>query len=609
MTTFDDEGRGYVPEGPDPEATVLMPDGGAADPEATVLQDPQADPDATVLSDEVPARPAHFSATLPSFDSGPFAEPESEPAPDAGFDDLDGPYFGPDESLDFDSYDQVVPTDLTTAYAPVAIESPVQSLPGRRRRHVWLIVLVVLALCAAGAYAAYYTYEEEYWGGKTIPTVVGLTEEEAVEALESLGFEVEVSYALRDTNLGIVLTCSPSAGTRTDTSETVVSLTVSTSRIVPEVVGLDVSSATEALTEVGATSISLTYENSDEEAGTVLSVSPAEGEAFVSSDTITLVVAQVYTVPNVVGMTADEATETLEAAGLAVEVSYVDSDEAHYTVVSASPGVGEQVEGGATVTLSVSSPFPDDAFDLVAYFDPEPEDLSDFLAEQGFTIKYGSIYVTSGNAREVLTNSNGDVVQITDTPEDGSYSGSNSGDVLADGATVGGVRYVFTAASLPEGATVESESGIQAVMELCGLSGLLGTCTQDDLIDAGFIEVEEVVVEVEADETSSDDADATADEDGSDAEGDADASEDEGDSEDGSATTTTTTTITTCDYSFICAYGKQGDYTWAILIGGKTGSTKVVAIVAPTSHFDSIDLSAYGGTVATYVACVDLLGM
>lgn len=612
----------------DPDATTLLSD---VDPDATVLVTPDsdetvflsADPNETVLLSEEkqPHRPKHM-ADVPfddDDDSGEllFDEEEFETEVDSpdGLDMMDDPYF----------IGTVTPEDLTGAYAPVAIESPVQSLPERKRHMpVWLVIILVIVVLGVVGYGLYYTYEQEEWGGKTIPTVVGLTEEEAVEDLEELGFTVEVTYVGRDSDLGLVLSCSPSAGTRTELTE-IITLTVATARTIPDVVGLDVESASDALGDAGADNISLTYQNSSEEAGTVISVSPDVGEAFVSSDTITLVIAQAYTVPNVVGLTLEEAEEALSNSGLTYTVTYVDSDEDKYTVISSSPTVGEVVDAGAAVELSVSSPYPSSVYSLLEYFDASSEELSDYLAEQGFTVRYGEIYASGGNAHAAYESENGDLLTITNTPEDGSYFGSGDTDVLADGAGVGGVRFAFTSASLPDGATSESEEGIEAIMELCGFEGLLGTCTQEDLISSGVITVTEEEEEEEVEEESEEEStteestetedtteeESTSEEDtSSETEAVETSSDDDSTTEQASyRTAASSDTITSDNPHFICGYGKQGDYTWVILIGGYTGSTKVVALVAPTSYFDSIDLTAYGGTVCNYVACVDLYGM
>nr|WP_275100687.1 PASTA domain-containing protein [Olsenella profusa] len=432
----------------------------------------------------------------------------------------------------------------------VSIPSPVESLPERKRRLPrWAVVLLVLALVAAAAGVAWYTYDQELWGGRTVPSVVGMSEQEATDALEALGFAVTVDYQPGDDDFGTVLSCSPEPGVRADTSAGA-TITVAAERVIPEVVGKDVESAESALRDAGAYNIEITYRNSSEAEGTVVEVSPAAGEPFVSSDTVTLTVAQPFTVPNVEGMSVQDAQALLDSEGLASSVTYVESDAEKNTVVGVSPGVGERVDAGSTVELSVSTPYPSEPWDLLAYFDATPQEISAYLADEGFSPTHASIYASGGHADAAYADADGDVLKVSDTPESASYGAESTTDVLAEGAGIGGVRYVFSSASVPEGGTAESEAGVRAVMAACGLDGLIDTCTQDSI---------EMPQERPEDMPH-----------------------------------------------FICGYGRQEDYTWAVIIGGYEGSTKVVALAAPTEHFSGIGLSGYGGRVCDYVAATDL---
>ena len=139
------------------------------------------------------------------------------------------------------------------------------------------------------------------------------------------------------------------------------------------------------------------------------------------------------------------------------------------------------------------------------------------------------------------------------------------------------MRYAFSAETLPEGGATENESGIRAVMEACGLEGLLDTCTESDIVAP--------IPDPEPQEPT--EPEDPADKEGTDGEGDA---------EEGPAEP---------EHHFICGYGRQGDYTWAVIIGGYEGSTRVVALVAPTAHFSSVNLSSFGGSVCDYIAYID----
>ena len=104
--------------------------------------------------------------------------------------------------------------------------------------------------------------------------------------------------------------------------------------------------------------------------------------------------------------------------------------------------------------------FPSEPFSLLEYFEAQPEQISEYLADEEFAVERGSIYISNGHADAVYRGKAGDVIQFSDDPETSSTGGESGGDVLAQGAEIGGVRYAFSAKTVPDGATVESEEGV-----------------------------------------------------------------------------------------------------------------------------------------------------
>jgi serine/threonine-protein kinase len=524
---------------PDPDATQL------ADPDATVLADPgatqPADPDTTQLAEPpAPADSGDSAADEMPTIVVPHAVSAGQEGPD-GIDAMDDPY-APVNDADF---------TRVTPYAPVAIDSPVTS-DGKHRGRVrpWAVVLVVVALLAAAAFVVKYTYENEYWGGKTVPDVVGKTETEARSTLSPLGFSITVNEVLSDDNVGKVISMDPAAGTRTG-DDLSVTITVAVARTIPSVVGLSQSDAKTALLNEGAKNITIAYKNSSEAEGTVLAVSPGEGEAFVSSDQITLTVAQPFKVPDVVGLSLTDAEQTLQDAGLTYSVSYSDEKGDENVVLSTSPEAGTQVSEGSTVTLYVPAPKLSDAYHIAEYFDIEPADLDAYLAKQGYSVSSTGVF-SSGDAYAVYTN--GTVtITITDSPESADAAGAGTGtSALAGGKPVGGVRLQVPASSVASDAGIDS-NGLTAVMDACGLSNLVSSCTADSV--------------------------------------------------------QTTRSIDKKGLSFICGYGEQGDYVWSVLLGSLNGSaTNAIVTIAPKSHYDGLDLSEYGNDLASYIAITNYYG-
>ena len=528
------------------DETVALPPEELPDSDATVAAPADELPGAADgATRRIGAAPTHVLADdLPTI-VVPQDETATVTAPD-GLDAMDDPYYAP-----------VAAEDLTVANVPVSIPSPVQSLPERRRRLPrWAIALIVAVLLAVSCGVAYYTYEQELWGGKTVPVVVGMTQEDATSALEELGFVVSVEGVVTDEAPGTVLASDPVSGVRADPAAGIV-LSVATERVIPEVVGLTEEEARQALIDVGAQSIQTVSEGSSAPAGTVISVTPGEGEPFVASDQVTLVVARSFTVPDVLGMELVDAQALLAESGLSGTVAYVDSAHDAGTVVETSPSVGSEVAEGATVELRVAATYPDDPYDLLPYLDLVPEALVTYLEQEGFELEYGEIFAATGNAHAAYSRARGDLLQISDYPETGFYAGGSQTDVISQGAGVGGVRYAFSADTLPEGGSSVSEEGLRAVMRACGFDGLLDSCTQEDVV-------------VPAQEGPSEEVEA-----------------DQG-------------------LSFICGYGREGDKVWAVIIGGSGDGTRVIALAAPASHFDGIDLSPYGDSICDYIAYTDL---
>jgi len=522
---------------PDGEPTVasasdVTVSAGVSSREETVLMDQGR----TRLLDDAETRVSPRSDAIPTvaFPDDTMAAPA--PVGD-GLDALDDPYA------------PIVTGSELTNIAPIAKGAPGQPENGSEKHtRRWPIVLGVIVALALVGLGVYYTWEREFWGGKTVPDVVGQTQDAATQALEAEGFTVNVSEKAADEGIGNVLYTDPAAGKRIDPTSGV-TITVAISRTIPSVLGMTVNDAEKALYDAGATNLTVQYQASTETEGTVIAVSPDAGTTFVSTDLITLTVAQAYAVPNVVGKSLSDAQAAIEAAGYASAVSYVDSAAKSDVVISTDPTAGTRLDPGSTVTLTVPNPFPSDYYHLVEFFECTPVQDATYLAQQQFTT-ITARKLSSGNAFGVYQKGN-DVLYVTDTPETGTYDiMSSTYDALANGCAVGGMRLKLDMASLSTAQTDVSASGVQAVMTLCGLTGMSASCTEADFSG--------------------------------------------------------TAGITISDVHFICAYGEQDGYAWTVLIGGYTGSPKVVVTVAPKSHYSSLDLSSYGNSICKYVAYSDL---
>ena len=126
---------------------------------------------------------------------------------------------------------------------------------------------------------------------------------------------------------------------------------------VPDVRGANVNDATTLL-EARGFEVETRTEESDQPEGQVIDQDPVPGREVDEGSTVTLTVsagAQTVTVPNVVGMTQEEADQTLVDMGFVVQVQQGESDEPEGTVFDQDPDANQQVPEGATVTIMVSS--------------------------------------------------------------------------------------------------------------------------------------------------------------------------------------------------------------------------------------------------------------
>lgn len=228
-------------------------------------------------------------------------------------------------------------------------ESKSKRLPGSKIAAIVALVVVLAAGVAGGV-----TYQMELWGGKIVPDVTGMTQADATYMLQNKGFAVRSTTVLSDSTEGLVLLMDPGAGARQQEGAEVV-IHVSTSRTVPKVVGSSQDSALKALSDNGFENVDVQLERSDEPEGTVLSVSPEEGEKAKASTSITLKVAQAYTVPDVSGMSYNQAVQAIKDAGLSSTAVYVYSETtSEGAIMGVEPAAGSKVPSDTVVVVSLA---------------------------------------------------------------------------------------------------------------------------------------------------------------------------------------------------------------------------------------------------------------
>ncbi|UDY34245.1 Stk1 family PASTA domain-containing Ser/Thr kinase [Dermatobacter hominis] len=196
-----------------------------------------------------------------------------------------------------------------------------------------------------------------------VPDVVGRTQPEAQFILTQEGFKFTVTEVENeDAASGTVLSQDPPAGEQRQ-RDSVVNLEVAKApgeETIPDVAGQTLQAAQAQLQAAGFRVGGPKQEASATvPAGRVISTDPAGGTAAKKGATVTITVStgvEQVTVPNVVGQTETNATNTLQSRGFDVDTSTkaVSAGDPNVgRVISQDPASGNKADKGATVKIVV----------------------------------------------------------------------------------------------------------------------------------------------------------------------------------------------------------------------------------------------------------------
>ena len=226
------------------------------------------------------------------------------------------------------------------------------------------VIVGLLAVAGTGAGVTWYLTAGP---GRRVPVpdIVGMSQDEAQLALEKQGLNWGTpARAYSDTvPAGHVISCQPRAGQKVGLGRavtTVISRGVET-KTVPDVIGKTKDQAGAAIKGAGLTLGTVTEEYSASVAsGKVISSDPKAGKVIEHTEKVSIVVSkgkEPATIPDVTGMSEDDAKKTLEDAGLKkgkVSQDYSDSVDKG-KVISSSPIAGASgYSKGDSVDLTVS---------------------------------------------------------------------------------------------------------------------------------------------------------------------------------------------------------------------------------------------------------------
>ena len=267
------------------------------------------------------------------------------------------------------------------------------------------VIIVFIIIFAIGRAAGIFKtwgpglVTEESESKVKVPSVVGMTEEEAKETLNEKGLGIKVSYAESDKyEKGLVCEQNPEEGERVD-KNTRIEVVVSTKLVgeeitVPDVSGKDEATAQKMLEDEGLKVGTSEFVFSDEyDEGQVIGTTPAAGSKVGKDTQVIMQVSkgtEKKTVPNVVGEKDGTAQSAIESAGLKVgKVTYqYDDNTSKGLVISQSVKGGEKVKPNTAIDLVVSNgPKPEEKVSVKSFVGQDESALIQWATANGINIR------------------------------------------------------------------------------------------------------------------------------------------------------------------------------------------------------------------------------
>ncbi|MFJ2029292.1 Stk1 family PASTA domain-containing Ser/Thr kinase [Streptosporangium sp. NPDC087985] len=220
----------------------------------------------------------------------------------------------------------------------------------------WFVIALALTMVAAVGVTGWLFSQNPTI---TVPTLVGKNITIADNEARRLGFIVEIGKAENNEKVpkGIVIRTDPVAGTETEGKARLLLIaSAGPKRVsVPNVAGMSQDEATAKLAEAGLGVNNVKKQSSETvPRGQVVRTSPAGGNQVKEGSKVDLMISAGLVMPDVKGMTRDQAEATLRGMGLAPE-SVEQADAAPpCTVIAQDPEPNTEIDKGAAVRLTLS---------------------------------------------------------------------------------------------------------------------------------------------------------------------------------------------------------------------------------------------------------------
>ncbi len=189
-----------------------------------------------------------------------------------------------------------------------------------------------------------------------MPGLIGMDLNGAEQVIESSGLVLDsIIYEFSDTVLsGYVSNQIPAQDSMVTKSAAVV-LYISKGEdpqaVVPDLIGMTTEEATEALLNAGFENVIVILEESEEEKDLVFLQDPVSGTVYDKLIEVNITVSRGIKVPDVIGKTKDDAVLELESLGFIFEI--LPNPASTGNVLSQTPAADEYLNYGSTVTINI----------------------------------------------------------------------------------------------------------------------------------------------------------------------------------------------------------------------------------------------------------------
>ncbi|WP_329616802.1 Stk1 family PASTA domain-containing Ser/Thr kinase [Streptomyces brevispora] len=291
---------------------------------------------------------------------------------------------------------RVLPPGQGTAHHTSRLEIPPPpparrtGLRGGPQRGIVAAVVAVLLVLGIGG-GVWYINSGQF---TRVPALLGQSEKTAKARLSDADLELKgVERAYSDTvDRGKVVRSDPKSGARIRGNGSVTLVVSRGPEIVkvPDVEGIELADAKRELTKAGLAPGMTTKEFSEDvEAGDVIRTDPEAGAERHADAAVAIVVSKgsPVDVPDVIGLSIEDATDALDEEGLKAKVlpDRVNSPEVPGDIAHQSPAEGQEAAEGDTITLTVSKgPQMIDVPDVTG---KNVDDARSELEDAGFEVK------------------------------------------------------------------------------------------------------------------------------------------------------------------------------------------------------------------------------